>query len=340
MKVPAQRVLVDRFISWDRIRERLARYEAIRRAFPVALLERHRASAPYYCHYMAWRLGVWHNESLFERLEELLRHAESLPNWAKERGILESAEYADFWALVWQLQVAEYLSSIGSDVQWCGAGPDLSVRLQGATLFVECYSYRKSFGLRIFLQDVLAQVGDDIKLDHDWFMPFGLPSNEKRTEFLHQTLTPFLDEPLLERLRVEAKKQYPVTVIEPASSLVIYLDGPDVDAYDPSIRQRNTSDPEKYIEVIFREAISAKAGSNQLGAHRPNLLAVSYLLSAEAQLAFDLREKRGPVDLGDSIDALAVSAAGIDEKLSRDNILLVKERMPQNPVLSLIARST
>lgn len=337
-RIPAQRLFAERFISWDRVQERLARYGAIGRAFPIGLLERHRVSPPYFCHYMAWRLGVWHNEALFERLEELLRCAESLPGWESERPLLESAEYADYWSLVWQLQISEHLYSVGSDVRWCGSGPDLSARFDGKEVFVECYSYRKSFPTRIFLEDIFAQLGDDIKLDHDWFMPFSLPSNQKRSEFLDRTLSPFLDEANMDRLRADARRRYPVKVIEPASSLVIYLEGP-IEAYDPNIRQRNTSDPEAYIELILREAVSSKAESNQLRTHRPNVLAVSYLLSTEAQVAFDLREKRGPVNLGDSIDALAVSAAGIDEKLSREKLSLVSQGVQPNPALRLIAHS-
>lgn len=337
MKLPAQRVLVEGFISWDRVRERLARYAAIGRAFPLDLLERHRASPPYFCHYMAWRLGVWSNESLFERLEELLRKAEALQSWPSERGLLESAEYADFWSLVWQLQMAEYLCLVGSDVRWCGSGPDLAAHIGGKNLFVECYTYRKSFGLRTFLQDVLAELGNDIKLDHDWFMPFSLPM-PRASEFLDRTLTPFLDEAQMERLRAEARERYPVKVIRPADTLIVYITGPDVQAYDPSILPHRTGDPMEYIAVILREAISAKSGSNRLGDHRPNLVAVSYLLSTEAAAAFDLRDARGPVELGPNIDALAMSGIGIDEQLSRDTLILVKEGMPLNPALSQLTR--
>ena len=102
---PSQKVFVDRFISWSLVKERLARYGALRRAFPLTLLERRRDSPPYFCHYMAWRLGTWSTETLFARLDELLLHAEALPNWEHERGLLESAEYADYWSLMWQLQV-------------------------------------------------------------------------------------------------------------------------------------------------------------------------------------------------------------------------------------------
>jgi len=338
--MPAQKILVDRCISWEKLEERLDRYKAIDRAFPLALLKSRTNSPPYFCHYMSWRLGVWRNEALFERLDELLHRAETLPNWSKEQSLLESAEYADFWSLVWQLQVAEHLCSVAEDVRWCGSGPDLSAEVEGTTLFVECFAYRKSFGLRIFLDDILAQVGSDIKLDHDWFMPFSLPSGGERAEFLDRALRPFLDEPHLEQLRAEARQRYPLQVVAPGSSLVINLDGPDVAAYDASLDRRRTGDPEEYIDVILREAIKAKADRNQLRTHRPNLLAVSYLLSGEAQLAFDLREKRGPVDLGDNIDALAVSAIGIDERLSRDKLLLVKEGTTPNPALPTVAAAS
>src|SRR5262252_5138239 len=143
----AQQVLVERYISWDRVAQRLGRYEAIRRAFPLDLLHRHRATPPYYCHYMAWRLGTWFNESLFARLDELLANAERLQGWSGERGLLENPDFAAFWALVWQLQVAEHLCEVGSEVRWGNPGPDLSVLIDGRRLFVECYVFRKSFGL-------------------------------------------------------------------------------------------------------------------------------------------------------------------------------------------------
>ncbi len=53
MPEPAQRTLVERYLSWDLVSERLTRYEAIRRFFPLDLLRRHQDSPPYFCHYMA-----------------------------------------------------------------------------------------------------------------------------------------------------------------------------------------------------------------------------------------------------------------------------------------------
>lgn len=334
---PSQKALVGRFISWPLVKERLDQYEAIARAFPLALLERHRDSPPYFCHYMAWRLGTWVNEVLFVRLEELLRHAERLPEWEHERSLLESAEYADYWSLMWQLQVAEHLATVGSDVRWSGGGPDLSATISGDRLYVECYVYRKSFGIALFLEDVLHMLGDDIKVDHDYCLPFVLPAGADTSTFLDKAIAPFLDPALLPRLREEARRRYPVLIGNPASTLVIYVEGDDADAYDPSIHQSGTGDPDTHISVILREAVNAKAQSNQLGEHHPNLVAVNFLVSADAQLAFHLREIQPMVELPEHIDAVAIGAVGIDARLQRNDLVLTRARDPVHPALRVVA---
>lgn len=334
---PAQKVLVERFVSWDRIAKRLDRYESIRRAFPRDLLERHRNTPPYHCHYMTWRLGTWFNESLFARLNELLARAEGLPGWNRERGLLENPDFAAFWALVWQLQVAEHLCSVGSDVHWGNPGPDLSVMVGGRRLFVECYVFRKSFGVNLFLEEVLGRVGPDIKLDHDYCLPFSLPSDAATEAFLDKALRPFLDEAALVRLRAKARKQHPVVVVRPASTLVINLMGDDMEKYDPRIVPSVTGDPDAHIAVILTEAIGQKAGANQLEVHRPNLVAVNYLLSTDAQLAFNLRGLR-PVVVPESIDGFAVApGVGIDGRLDRSQLVLVGSKTPRDPILEVVA---
>ena len=53
------RYFVHTLIDWNRVRRRLERYPAIRSAFPETMLNESSENAPYYCHYMAWRLGTW-----------------------------------------------------------------------------------------------------------------------------------------------------------------------------------------------------------------------------------------------------------------------------------------
>ena len=43
----AQQILVERFLSWERVQESLQRYPAIQRNFPLDLLRRHRVTPPY-----------------------------------------------------------------------------------------------------------------------------------------------------------------------------------------------------------------------------------------------------------------------------------------------------
>jgi len=56
---------------------------------------------------------------------------------------------------------------------------------------------------------------------------------------------------------------------------VIYVDGSDPDRYDPAVLPQKTGRPEEHLAVILREAVRAKAGSNRMAEHRPNLLAVN-----------------------------------------------------------------
>ena len=44
----AQQILVERFLSWERVQERLQHYPAIQRNFPLDLLRRHRVTPPYF----------------------------------------------------------------------------------------------------------------------------------------------------------------------------------------------------------------------------------------------------------------------------------------------------
>ena len=75
---------------------------------------------------------------------------------------------------------------------------------------------------------------------------------------------------------------------------------------------------------MLQEAVGAKENSNGLKHHHPNLLAVNYLLGSDYQTAIALRGQ-GVVaemapELGPNIDVLAVSAIGIDERLTGENL--------------------
>ena len=211
---PTQRQFVHRLINWERVESRLKCYPAIGRAFPVETLTKHCESPPYYCHYMSWRLGTWEDECNFQRLEEMLRCAEQLPDWKHERSLLVSTDFADFWSLIWQLQVAEHLCEVGTDVRWAKSGPDLSVKVGNKRWYVECYVPRKSFGLLRFLEELLQKLDPDVRTSYDMCLPFQLPQNADRNRFLDTILSPFRDCTYLEKAKEAAKKEWPVVLHE------------------------------------------------------------------------------------------------------------------------------
>ena len=324
---PAQRHFVHQFIDWGRVECRLERYPAIRRTFPLKILKKYGERPPYYCHYMAWRLGTWSEEPLFQRLEELLCCAEALDHWEQEKkSLVNSPNFGEFWSLVWQLQVAEYLRTIGTEVCWTKSGPDLTVTIGKERWFVECYSYRKSFGLFLFLQEeLLLKIDPSLRTSYDLCLPFRLPQESDQSLFLDTILSPLLDSTYLVTKKEEAEHQYPVILHEdPSSSLYVYVEGDDTDAYMPGIIPRRVGDPEAYLRVVLQEAVNAKRNSNRLAEHHPNLVATNYVLSVDYQLARNSprteNSRRTFLESGPNIDVLTVSTAGINERLTREKL--------------------
>lgn len=103
------------------------------------------------------------------------------------------------------------------------------------------------------------------------------------------------------------------------------MDGDDFSRYKPDRIPTRSGSPKTYIQKITDEAVNAKKTSNQSGQH-PNLLAVDYLESADWQRAWSPNSARNlKVDReGSDIDALAVSAIGIDEALTGERVRLIK----------------
>ena len=278
-------------------------------------------SSPYYCHYMSWRLGTLETEDSFRRLEELLLCAEALPNWEHEkRSFVNSADFPLFWSLVWQLQVAEHLSSVGKNVRWGKASqrqpsPDLSVEVDSECWFVECYVPRKSFGLLRFLEEVLLK--RDVRVSYDRCLRFDLPKDSNRNGFLDQILAQVLDPSRLAKAKEDAESRHPVVLYkDPGSSLYIYMDGEN--DYMPGVVPNQTGDPKAYVELVLKEAVNKKKCSNGLAKHHPNLLAVNYVLgdySVASMLPKRMQTLKLP-QIGPDIDALAGAAVDINERLT------------------------
>ena len=310
--------------------------------------EKNHEKPPYYCHYMAWRLGTWEDESLFRRLEDLLRCAEALPEWEHEkRSLVSSTDFAEFWSLIWQLQVAEHLCEVGTDVCWGKSdqsrkSPDLSVKVGDERWHVECYMPRKSFGILKFLEELLHQFDPDIHTYYNWCLPFQLPQNSDLNRFLHEVICECCDPEKLAKVKAAAKQESPEILYKHLeSSLHVYVVGDDADAYMPGIVPNETGEPKFYAEQVLRETVNAKKDSNALAEHRPNLLAVNCLLSNDWQLAMMSPERLKCLSLPQiepNIDALAISAVGIDKRLSQETLkVIVRSKRVEHSCLDRIA---
>ena len=340
--VPTQKLLVERVLDWSLVQSRLSRYSAIETSFPFAMLRAGSSTGPYFCHYMAWRLGTWRDDRLVQRIDDLLRHAQSLPNWHHERSLLGGHDFGTFWSLVWQLQVAEFLSAQGSAVSWLKSGPDLSVVVNNQKLFVECYVYHKAFDVELFIEELLLLLGSDLRVRRDSHLKLAFSQGEQLTKELSELLSPLLSASLLEDARRRAQVRYPVVLSQTKDCrLHLYVEGLSPEVFDPAALPSNSGNPEESIDVALRESVSAKSQSNALGTHHPNLLLVNYLLSSDAQCSLSFATAQGRPLLapprGENIDAVAFSTAGIDSKLQRSNFVLIAPGVPSHPCHAIVS---
>lgn len=339
MSVPhasSQRVLVERALDWARVESRLSQFPAIAGEFPLEALRSRKELGPYFCHYMAWRLGTWNDDALVARIDELLQYGRSLPNWQYERQRLGSGDFGAFWSLVWQLQVAEFLGVRGSQVEWLKSGPDLSVVVAGQQLFVECYVYHKAFDVELYVEELLLATGADLRVRRDSHLKFAMPQGAALTDELSRMLAPLLDEAGLAEARRQAATRYPVVLAQSADRrLSIFVEGESASAFDPAALQSNSGDPESTLAVALEETVNAKRRSNALGSHRPNLLMVNYLLSSDVQCARSYAAATAAptsVSLIDSdVEAIAYVTTGIDRRLRASDIVLAASKQSDHP---------
>jgi hypothetical protein len=289
------------------------------------LLQSRSKVPPFYSHFLAWRLGVWKNEDRFQYLDTLLEHAMTLPNWTNERCTSYAPDYEQFFSLVWELQMAKFLSlQPNFKVSWMRTGPDIQVYVDQDVFYIECYSYRKSFGIELFINEILSRVHSAIKVKHARNLIFSLPKQGKElSDFLEQVLSPFLDEQYLLNLLKSAEAKWPaiVPIPEAANNFYIYVDGDEPKVFDIHTSvPYSTGDPELYLKVSIREAVDNKRKSNSIAEHRPNLLAINFLMSPDYQLAIDRSRFYGQelplADFGTQFDGFLFAVCGINTCVS------------------------
>jgi len=313
MKEPAHKTLIDRYLSWDLVKERLGRYKNISAFFKLADLQDCANRAPFYCHYLAWRLGTWEDEEWFEFFDTLLGNAAKLPGWNRTR-IPQGCEFENFWSFLWELQVAQMFSNHQASVEWTHSGPDLKVNSTSGQFFVECTIYRKSFGLEDFIGELLAHIHFQIHVRHIPFTIFSLPKNKNLEPFLDELCRPFLDDSFLEKKLKEVEEISPVRLPTPheTENLYIFIENHNAKNFNPDQPWAATGSPENFLDVNVKEVLDNKRSSNELKLHRPNLLAVNLLLGVDFQLANAVRGTIPTPNLGTEFDGVFFTACGID----------------------------
>jgi hypothetical protein len=341
MRPPAHKTYIERYLDWARVEEQLAHYEHIRRLYPINFLKRCSDRSPYYCHYLAWRLGTWENEQLFEFMDDLFATGTSLKNWDANNNLLRSCTFDDFWGLIWQLQIAKFFCrKEGVQVEWMKSGPDLKVELGDEMFYVECYTYRKSFGIEEFICELFLQLNEQIRIEHIPCIHFSLPNDAHRLEvFLDTLFRPYLDSAFLDAKLKQAELEYPVLLPTPngVNNLYVYIEGNEPGNYVPGRIPNSTGDPETYLKHSIDEGLNNKRDSNRLGDHHPNLLAVNYLLDVCFQMALHHQINLGwgppSATFSTTFDAVLLAACGIDQVPSTDASHLEVRPGEDHPVL-------
>jgi hypothetical protein len=316
MREPAQLFFIKKNLDWERVQERLRRYKHIAEIFTLTKLQKCSDKAPFYCHYLGWRLGTWQNEGLFEFFDKLLEIGTNLSGWDKKSRVPGGCEFENFWSFVWELQTAVFFANhLGIMTEWLKVGPDIQVSGESGRFFVECTTYRKSFGLEEFICELFRCISQEIIVKHVPLIQFYLPKDKEIGTFLDDLFKPYLDPSFLPSKINEAQQQSPVMLPIPkgAKNFYVYLENLDAPNQDFELKQMLSiaGDPEWFLKTALKEIIGNKALANNLLQNHPNLLMVNFLLGNDWQMAKALRSMQKP-DLGKTFDGVLLTACGID----------------------------
>ena len=297
------------------------KYPCIARHFPPHVLAKYSDVPPYYCHYMLWRLSTLRNTRL-ERLETLLQCAEKIPGWRQEApSLLNSRDFAEYWSLLWQLQIAEFLLSRGFDIRWGSKGPDIiASKKDGAPLFIECLCPRKQYGKLTFLEELLSQIDPRLKVTKHIFLPLQI-HDESDFAIGLESIVDWLTRPgQIESLESQARRSYPVRIPSPDhwTNLTVYFEGDNPDVYQPGILPQGGGDPNEFLKVMLEEAARGKQECNGLTGHHPNVLAINLLLD-DLQVGLIVGQL-STLCVDAAIDKLVWGSIGIDEVIFPDEL--------------------
>lgn len=317
MVEPAQAQLVKLHLDWGRVKQRLELYPNIARYYDLGAMRKWEKKPPYYCHYLAWRMGTWPHEDPFCLLDSLIGECSQIAGWSGGR--LENGRFDNFWSHIWELQVGEAFARVvgKKNVQWLAEGPDLVVQAHNRKCFVECYVWRKGYAAAEYACDVLRRVLSwPYFAVRDTTYPPEIPS-DRECQLLHDLLLPFLSAQHVRRVADRMSSGYPLKLDFCGARIV--MEDSNATAAAPDLDNAYPAFEDMAARSIL-EAVRAKTGSNCLAAHRPNALLVNRVIVREASEGEDHMRATGG-DLmpfccaANEIDAVVLYDCGVTNRL-------------------------
>jgi hypothetical protein len=252
--------------------------------------------------------------------------------------LFSDTDYGAFWTLLWQLQVAEWVTRKGLQARWQNPGPDLRVEVGGQPIFLECYSSAGVYPGVLFLEELLAHVHPHLVVSYHPHL--NLSGNPLSLEIILEGCAKELDRSLAGAVKRVADGPWPdLLYSSPQGGAVqVRLEGSNEERYNSDLDRFPGSDPETHFAHILGKAFEAKSGKNGLQTFRPNVVAVNLATQEEFQaVTHILRDREAPSEfpLPKDLDGIIWSITGINEKLTIDPARCVW-RAPTHPLRAIV----
>jgi hypothetical protein len=333
--------LVRRYLQEGKVEQHLKTYDHIRLYYPLDALKKCEDTPPYYCHYLAWRLGTKPGK-MFNKwagfFDGLLANASSLGGWnqgSTKKSSLMDCKFAAFWHFLWELQLAKFFSdSAGAKVEWLDPAPDFKVITNQGDFYVECFVFTRYFELVHFIEQLCCQVDPRIRVEYPHFRDPGLP-NDKADDFLDEVFSC-----LNKNLQPPQGTRGENRILFSRDHFITYLAGDPMNPLPASrVMTMQTGNSQEYLDWAVKEALKSKIDGTSgqlksgLDKSHPHVLAVNFLLSRDAQIALKIDSLRLP-NIWKKYDAVLFTVCGID-KLPSANEFYVRCRSANHPLLAI-----
>ncbi len=280
----ATKEVVHKLINRDLLEYRFDKFINLKENITKNDLNKYDQKPPYYCHYLSWILGTWQDETLISFFDSMIGIASKIPGWKNEKKLLTEGTFKNFYSLIWQLQIATFLKSNSkiSELKWQGGGSDFIFNIGDDKYFLECYVFFKSFITDLFLEEVFNKIDPRIKIYHQIYQK--KLSIKDEDEFYNSIFSIINDSIAFNNKLNELNEKHPVILKSCEDlNLYIYLEGKDLDKYDPSVLPSGGRCVIEYATTMINEAINNKYESNNLKFSRPNILAINFISSYDLQ---------------------------------------------------------